>query len=337
MNVDGVYTTNKLDVAQVKAANPVAEVIGRYATGETHIGGRPWWKCPFHANGDEKTPSLTVVGDTGFRCFACDAKGDVITFVMKVENTDFKTALEKLASGSFTPGAYKPDPEAEARRREKESRDRTRRIESAKRIWDEACPTPGTLVETYLISRSITLLPDCIRFHPQLKHADTGLPFPAMVCRVDGPNGEFVGIHRTYLTHDGRAKANVTRPKMALGPIGGGAVRLAPAGEALALAEGVETGLSVQQASQIPTWASLGTNFKSVVLPRDVKTIIIAADGDDVSEKAANKAAQYFIGAYGCAARIARAPKGFDFNDVLQWPEGKVVPFRHQEISHDRA
>ena len=47
--------------------------------------------------------------------------------------------------------------------------------------------------------------------------------------------------------------------------MGGGAVRLAPAAETLVLAEGVETGLAVQQATGLPTWATLGTsNLKKV-------------------------------------------------------------------------
>jgi hypothetical protein len=37
-------------------------------------------------------------------------------------------------------------------------------------------------------------------------------------------------IHRTWLQPDGLAKASFREPRLSLGPIGGGAVRLAPPG-----------------------------------------------------------------------------------------------------------
>ena len=60
--------------------------------------------CPFH---DDKTPSLSVNVQTGlFRCFACDAKGDVFTFYQKYKDTDFPTALKEI--GKMT-GVVKSD------------------------------------------------------------------------------------------------------------------------------------------------------------------------------------------------------------------------------------
>ncbi|MBU6427427.1 MAG: DNA primase [Cyanobacteria bacterium REEB65] len=51
--------------------------------------------CPFH---DERNPSFSVLPDRGtFKCFTCDKKGDVFTFVMLKEGVDFPRALEILA------------------------------------------------------------------------------------------------------------------------------------------------------------------------------------------------------------------------------------------------
>jgi len=51
--------------------------------------------CPFHS---EKTPSLVVFAETQtWKCFGCDAGGDVFTFVMRRENMDFGEALRLLA------------------------------------------------------------------------------------------------------------------------------------------------------------------------------------------------------------------------------------------------
>ena len=54
-----------------------------------------WGCCPFH---NEKTPSFSVSEDKGFyHCFGCGEHGDIISFVMKSENVDFKTAISELA------------------------------------------------------------------------------------------------------------------------------------------------------------------------------------------------------------------------------------------------
>ena len=81
-------------------------------------------------------------------------------------------------------------------------------------------PAAGTLVETYLKSRAITLLPSRARFHPKLKHA-SGQCWPAMVVPIIDAAGSFCGVRRTYLAHDGKDKAPLDPNKLTLGPIAG--------------------------------------------------------------------------------------------------------------------
>lgn len=51
--------------------------------------------CPFHL---EKTPSMVVYPDTqSFFCFGCGAGGDVISFIMRIENLDYVEAVKFLA------------------------------------------------------------------------------------------------------------------------------------------------------------------------------------------------------------------------------------------------
>lgn len=51
--------------------------------------------CPFHG---EKTPSFNIYTESGsFYCFGCGAGGDVITFIMKIENLDYVEAVKFLA------------------------------------------------------------------------------------------------------------------------------------------------------------------------------------------------------------------------------------------------
>lgn len=72
----------------------IVDVIGRRIP-LIKKGQNYWGCCPFH---NEKTPSFSVSEDKGFyHCFGCGEHGDIISFVMKSENVDFKTAISELA------------------------------------------------------------------------------------------------------------------------------------------------------------------------------------------------------------------------------------------------
>lgn len=81
-------------IDRLKAANPIAEVMGSYVT--LKRTGRDYiCLCPFH---NEKTPSCHVHPDKEFfHCFGCGAGGDVITFTMKYNNLDYWEAVKLLA------------------------------------------------------------------------------------------------------------------------------------------------------------------------------------------------------------------------------------------------
>lgn len=51
--------------------------------------------CPFH---NEKTPSFTVYPETqSFYCFGCGASGDVLSFIMRMDNLDYVEAVKAAA------------------------------------------------------------------------------------------------------------------------------------------------------------------------------------------------------------------------------------------------
>jgi hypothetical protein len=77
-----------------------------------------------------------------------------------------------------------------------------------------------------------------------------------MVALVEHVKHGPVGVHLTYLAIDGSMQATVEPCKCSLGPVGGGAVRLAPAAETLLVAKGIETGASTMQARALPAWAA---------------------------------------------------------------------------------
>ena len=85
---------NSSIVDEIKSRCDIVDVIGRYVTlkraGSIYKG-----LCPFH---NEKTPSFAVYESKQFfNCYGCGAAGDVISFVMKIENIDLRTAVSKLA------------------------------------------------------------------------------------------------------------------------------------------------------------------------------------------------------------------------------------------------
>jgi hypothetical protein len=138
-----------------------------------------------------------------------------------------------------------------------------------------------------------------------------------MVAAVQGPGGALTGVHRTWLWGDGSGKAPVDPQRMALGPCAGSAVRLAPAAETLCIGEGIETTLAAMQATGLAAGAALSTSgLRRLVLPAQVRLVVILADGDDPGERAALDAGRRWA-ADGLRVRIARPPRGYDFADVL--------------------
>ena len=83
------------DVAYVRDHSAIDDVVGEYVQLKSAGGGQKKGLCPFH---DEKSPSFHVTPSKGFyHCFGCQAGGDVIAFVMKMDHLSFTETVEKLA------------------------------------------------------------------------------------------------------------------------------------------------------------------------------------------------------------------------------------------------
>ena len=84
-------------IEEIIDSSDIYEIVGRYVT--LKRAGSNWaGLCPFHS---EKTPSFTVLpGTKSCYCFGCGAGGDVITFIMKIENLDYVSAVEYLAKNA---------------------------------------------------------------------------------------------------------------------------------------------------------------------------------------------------------------------------------------------
>ena len=83
------------DVTYLRERVPIDEVVADYVQLKSAGGGQKKGLCPFH---DEKSPSFHVTPSKGFyHCFGCQASGDVISFLMKMDHLTFTETLERLA------------------------------------------------------------------------------------------------------------------------------------------------------------------------------------------------------------------------------------------------
>lgn len=80
---------------RIKEEIPISSVIGNYLSIK-RSGSAQVSLCPFH--GDNK-PSMNINDSKKiFKCFACGAAGDAITFVMKYRHLDYVEALKEICS-----------------------------------------------------------------------------------------------------------------------------------------------------------------------------------------------------------------------------------------------
>jgi len=85
---------SKEEIAKLKEAVNIEDVIGTYVELEYKLGGKCLGLCPFH---DDSTPSMHVhTGKQIFKCFACNEGGDVIAFISKIKSCTFAEAVNLL-------------------------------------------------------------------------------------------------------------------------------------------------------------------------------------------------------------------------------------------------
>ncbi|MBR1863346.1 MAG: DNA primase [Ruminococcus sp.] len=143
-------------VQRLKDANPIAEVMGRVVSLKWQ--GRDYvCLCPFHT---EKTPSCHVHPDSGyFKCFGCNAGGDVITFTMMYNNLEYMDAVRKLAED-----AGLPLPEDRGERKRTDERKRLYEInKAAARFFYSQLRTPEGMKCVDYLMNTRKLTPEVIK------------------------------------------------------------------------------------------------------------------------------------------------------------------------------
>ncbi|WP_394728181.1 CHC2 zinc finger domain-containing protein [Altererythrobacter sp. GH1-8] len=295
----------QFDFDRIRRDNPLPQVVGAVAK-LRRAGGE--WKCccPLHP---DRSPSFTIYkGGERFQCFGCGAQGDVLDFVRALHGVDMHEAARMLGAGDL-PVVTIPSLPA------KQEHDRT---DEALAIWRAAQPIEGTLAEAYLRNRGITCdLPPSLRY-AELPYGKSGPDYPCLIACVSSSQGPLQGIQRTFLAQDGRGKADMDNPKLSLGRVSGGAVRLgALDGGELLVCEGIEDGLSLLQILGRPVWAAAGsTMLPNMRFPPEVRSVAIGGDNDEAGRNCAHKAARAYSN-QGLAVRAFFPAVAKDFNDEL--------------------
>lgn len=245
--------------------------------------------------------------------------------------------------------------EADAKRlaeqkRAREARDerkRQERVNAGRHIWLTANKELlGTAADEYLQGRGIELagmaakfgkLPGALRFKPKLWHAPSQRTYPALVSAISGPNGlnNVQGCHRAWIDRDAAGrwiKAPIDDARMTLGIKKGGyipiwrgaagkALKNAPEGTTIVVAEGVEDALSNAIAS--PEWMHIASidlgNMACLDFPETIRTVIISGE-NDTSQSAIdmrNAAARRWLDE-GREVRLALPVVGKDANDLMR-------------------
>lgn len=269
--------------------------------------------CPCCGDGKDRFRFDDKGGDGTWFCNVCGA-GDGFSLLAGMTGWDYSRALREVGDMLRVPR----DGNTERTDELKSRRDWLRQMM-------RECSADRSPLQRYLEGRGISTLPPTLRYHPSLPYTVDGKEtgrHPAMLAVVTGKDGSAQGIHRTYL-------ADVaTRKKLtpAVRSYSGGAIQIMPAdGPVLAIAEGIETALSVHEMTAargkpVPAWAAGNTTLlEQWEPPEGVSRVLICADHD---ENYAGHAAAYRL-AHRLATRKhpvdveVRLPDAVgDWNDV---------------------
>jgi hypothetical protein len=222
-----------------------------------------------------------------------------------------------------------PRPQVDMEHKQRQSPAPVGSPEAARRLVAMSQPIAGTLVETYLRGRAITVLhgTGSLRFHPRCYYRPEGggptETWPAMIAAVTELDNRITGAHRTWLNPTGfepitLGKASIESPRRAMGHLLGNAVRFGIAHDVVAAGEGIETMLSLRCVMPgMPMMAALSAaHLAAILFPATLRRLYIVRDNDP-----AGRGAMDTLLRRAHAARIeavALSPKDNDFNADLR-------------------
>lgn len=298
---------------QIPLPDQYAEIYG-VAVGR----GANWtWPCHIHGGSD----SLSVHRDGRWHCFACSARGgDMLDLHRQVHGLTLAQAAREL--GAWVDGDSKQPPAMKRTARAAEADTPPARQpvpEYVHALWAQRRPLAGNIGAEYLRARRCPMPPadGDLAFHPNLRHP-TGYSGPALLARItDASTGKPMGLHRTWITP--HSKADVKPARLTLGPKQGGVIRLWPdecVTDGLAIAEGIETTLSLAHAFK-PAWSLIDAgNLAAFPVVPGISALVIGADHDPAGMQAATACADRWAAAGIDVRVIAPESERSDWNDA---------------------
>lgn len=259
-----------------------------------HRSGNGWaCHCPVPSHGKghgDRSPSLSVSdGDNGplLYCHSgCDYAD--IADELRVRGLFEQGSVSHVRRPALVHPS-KDNPESDANRRLR-----------VQWLASQLRPADGTIVETYLreargyagaIPATLGFLPATTNYPPSMI-ALFGMPYEVEPGILHLPLDRVAAVHLTRLMPDGRGKAAGEKAKIMIGPVKGSPIVLAPPNDLLGLviAEGIETGLSIHQATGLGVWAAGAASFMPAlanIVPDYIDTLTVVGEADPAGYKGA--------------------------------------------------
>lgn len=347
-------------IEELRSRNDIVDIVSGYVSlrksGSSFKG-----KCPFHT---ENTPSFTVSGDKQlYHCFGCGVGGNVINFIMDIENLSFVDALKFLANrvGMILP---EKDGHADKKKYEEKQIQYNLHIDAARYFHKNLISNREALV--YLNKRNIstkTITKFGLGYAKDeweglYKHllskkysvediAKSGLVLPKknqqnqfydrfrhrIIFPVFNLTNKVIGFGGRVL--DQQLPKYLNSPETIIFSKGqhlyglNNAKNHAKDGQ-LIIVEGYMDVISLYQYGLKNVVASLGTALtteQAKLLNRYTNEVIIAYDGDEAGQKATLRALEV-LASVGCKVKVLQLPKGMDPDEYIK--KHKMEGFIHK-------
>ena len=230
--------------------------------------------CPICGGKDRFRFDDKAGGGTYF-CSQCGA-GDGYNLALKVSKKSFREVADTVRQivGERPKRVVSEKP-----------RDDTANRNAMRSLWEAARPPrEDGPVLPYLKNRlGFHFASNAIREHMSVWHPFEEKHLPAMLCKLAGADDRAANVHMTFLTMDGR-KSPVEKTKLYMkgGLPDGCAVRLSPAAETMAIAEGVETAIAASILHDMPVWAATNADLLAKWVPPAIaKRVVVFGDNDE--------------------------------------------------------
>jgi DNA primase len=332
--------------SRLELADIVAETVQL-----TRKGNRYWGLCPFH---QEKTSSFSVTPDRNmFYCFGCHAGGDMITYIMKRDNMDFREAVEYLANRA---GVTVQKESPAARRKQERARGVVAANLAAAQLYREIllsakgkkgleylqerrlspeivekfglgfAPDNWNTIEDYLFKKAFSQ--EQVKSTGLIKRSDQQNRYydlfrNRVIFPIHDQRGEVIGFGGRVL--DGSLPKYLNTPETELFSKRKNLYGLYQARQAMRnlnqalVVEGYMDCLKIHQAGIENTVATLGTAMtqeQARLLRRFVEEVVVLFDGDDAGQREALRAVEV-LRAEGLKVWVVSLPGGKDPDDYL--------------------